>query len=582
MGMLSRTGACLVGSIGLLVLIGWFTRISALTTVLPGLIPMKPTTAVAIILLALAVVVARRRVAVSLAAVVVFVGSAALLGYTVGSTLGIAGWVPGIDLAGVEPRMAPITAVGLILLAAALIAGRLEQLTLMQVCAHAALLISAIALLGYAFGVSSLYTVAGFTSVALHTAVSMAILAAAVLLQRPAAGLVGLLRDQGSAGVLLRRVVPHILIGPVALGLLCLWGESLGLFDARYGVAILVTGMTVLGVTLMWVAARGLRDLDRQRDEAVLSLAEVNHTLEQTVETRSRELGEVADKLQTLIKIAPVGIVQLDSAGGLLTANDQWLTLSGLTLSESLGDGWARAMHPEDFDRVSGEWGAVVAAGANYNTTLRFRTPTGDVHWVQVSTAPIHGLDARTITGHQATVTDITARRLAEARVEHLAFHDPLTDLPNRLLLLDRLNHALLQTAPNGRGVAVLFIDLDRFKFVNDSLGHFAGDTVLKEVGIRLRLIARPTDTVSRIGGDEFVVLCPDQGGARDVHAIADAMRRAIAEPIVIGDQSASVDASIGIAFGLHHDDAESLLRNADQAMYLAKDRGRAARGLDS
>jgi diguanylate cyclase (GGDEF)-like protein len=122
----------------------------------------------------------------------------------------------------------------------------------------------------------------------------------------------------------------------------------------------------------------------------------------------------------------------------------------------------------------------------------------------------------------------------------------------------------------------VLFIDLDRFKFVNDSLGHHAGDAVLAEVGLRLRQQARATDTVSRIGGDEFVIICPGVAGSQDIHALAESLQRAIAEPILIGDFVASVDASIGIAFGLGHDDAEALLRNADQAMYAAKGRGRA------
>ncbi|TFC04623.1 putative bifunctional diguanylate cyclase/phosphodiesterase [Cryobacterium mannosilyticum] len=700
MGLASRIGAAFVGAVGLIVLIGWYTGTAALTTVLPHLAPMKPITAVALIVLSLSVGLAHRWAAVSLAAVTVALALATLVGYALGSTFGIAGWVPGIDLAGQDPRMAPLSAVGLILLGTAVIAVRQARTTLVQVFAHASLLISLIALLGYAYGVSSLYTVAGFTSIALHTALSIAILSVAVLLQQPTVGLVGLLRDQGSAGQLMRRAVPFLILGPFLLGWLRLWGQHQGLYDTVFGVAILISSMTVLGVALMWIAARRLRELDRQRNEAMQALAEVNHTLEEAVGCRTRELGEVADKLHTFIKIAPVGIVELDSEGGLLTANDQWLALSGLTLHESLGDGWAKAMHPDDSDRVSAEWGAVVAAGTIYETTLRFRTPQGQVRWVQVSTAPIHGLDPETVTGHLATVTDITdlrnaeeaaaaararfeaafassplgtaivsldgevleankrlfdlagratsvvkghideifmpagagggdrlsladgpstrqrmdrrmrrgdeeeetwvkvsiaeinegesaggllyqleditARRLAEARVEHLAFHDPLTNLPNRLLLLDRLNQALLQASGHGQGVAVLFIDLDRFKFVNDSLGHHAGDAVLTEVGIRLRMNARSTDTVSRIGGDEFVVICPDVGNNRDVHKIAEALQKAIAEPILVGDQVASVDASIGIAFGLGHDDAESLLRNADQAMYLAKGRGRA------
>jgi len=706
----ARTGgAVFVAIVGLLVLIGWYTQTSALMSVFPGLVPMKPTTAVSLILLALSLLVTRRWVGVSLAIAAVLLASVTLFGYAIGSTLGIAAWVPGIDLGGQEPRMAPSTGVAIVLVGAALIAGRLLRVIVMQILAYASLLVSLVALLGYGYGVSSLYSVAGFTSIALHTALCLAVLSIAVLLGQPSAGLIGLLRDQGSAGETTRRFVPFLFIAPFLLGGLRLWGQRQDWFNAVFGVAVLIASVTVFGIALIWVAAAKLRVLDRQRDNAMESLAELNRTLEDAVDDRTTELGEVADKLQTFIKIAPVGIVQLDVEGGLLTANDQWLNLSGLTLAESLGNGWARAMHPDDVDRVLGAWAVAVATGTGYETAMRFRTPLGEVNWVQVSTAPIHDQHSPAVIGHLGTVTDITAlrnaeqaaaaararfeaafassplgtaivsldgevleankrlltlagrsagvvaghideiflpidgrdgddgddsdvsddqlrlagglstrqrmdrrmrrgegeetwvkvsiaeisggehtggflyqleditaRRLAEARVEHLAFHDPLTNLPNRLLLIDRLNQALLQAARSQLGVAVLFIDLDRFKFVNDSLGHHAGDAVLTEVGVRLRLNARATDTVSRIGGDEFVVICPGMHSNQDVNRIADAVQKTICEPIPIGDQMASVDASIGIAFGLGHDDAETILRHADQAMYQAKGRGRA------
>ncbi len=579
-----RVGALFVAAVGLIVLVGWYTQTTPLTSVVPGLVSMKPTTAVALILLSLSLVFTQRRAGLSLAAVAIALAAVTLVGYGVGSTLGIAEWMPGIDLSGVEPRMAPSTAVAIVLVGGAAIAGTMMRTTVMQVLAYGPLAVSLIALLGYGYGVSSLYTVAGFTSIALHTALGIAILSVAVLLQNPTVGLIGLLRDRGSAGEMTRRFVPFLFIAPVLLGGLRVWSQRQGWFDGWFdvwfdggsGLAVLIASVTVFGIVLTWLAAVKLRELDGQRDQAMGALAMLNQSLEYAVDDRTKELGEAADKLQTLIKIAPVGIVQLDAGGGLLTANDQWLALSDLTIAESLGDGWAQAIHPDDSARVSTEWGVAVAAGSGYETALRFRTPQGQVNWVQVSTAPIRDEHSCVVTGHLGTVTDITELRNAEARVEHLAFHDPLTNLPNRLLLLDRLHRALLQSAGNGRGVAVFFIDLDRFKFVNDTLGHHCGDAVLTEVGIRLRLNARSTDTVSRIGGDEFVVICPDVCSDRDVNTIADGLQKAIAEPILIGDQIASVDASIGIAFGLGHDGAESLLRDADQAMYLAKDRGRA------
>jgi len=122
----------------------------------------------------------------------------------------------------------------------------------------------------------------------------------------------------------------------------------------------------------------------------------------------------------------------------------------------------------------------------------------------------------------------------------------------------------------------VLFIDLDRFKVVNDSLGHHAGDAVLVQIAVRLREAVRASDTVARIGGDEFVVICPDIGTGAEARRVAKAVQAAVALPIQVGDQTAMVDTSIGIAFSLGTEDGETILRQADQAMYLAKDKGRA------
>jgi diguanylate cyclase (GGDEF)-like protein/PAS domain S-box-containing protein len=290
------------------------------------------------------------------------------------------------------------------------------------------------------------------------------------------------------------------------------------------------------------------------------TLAVTGHLATVTDITELRDAEEAAAAARARFEAAfassPLGTAIVSLDGEVLEANRRLFDLAGRATAVVTGhiDEIFMPVGERGEDRVS----LTDGPSTRQRMDRRMRRDDEKETWVKVS------------------IAEINARRLAEARVEHLAFHDPLTNLPNRLLLLDRLNQALLQAARHGQGVAVLFIDLDRFKFVNDSLGHHAGDAVLTEVGSRLRLHARSTDTVSRIGGDEFVVICPDVGSNRDVHKIADALQKAIAEPILVGDQVASVDASIGIAFGLGHDDAESLLRNADQAMYLAKGRGRA------
>ncbi len=177
--------------------------------------------------------------------------------------------------------------------------------------------------------------------------------------------------------------------------------------------------------------------------------------------------------------------------------------------------------------------------------------------------------------------TDITERKRSAARIQHLAFHDSLTDLPNRLLLQDRLGQAIKSCERAQKYGALLFIDLDNFKNINDSLGHSAGDAVLRELAIRLTDVIRSTDTVARIGGDEFVVCLPklhedaDQA-TEQAEQKASAIRRQVLRPLYFSNRKLTVTASIGIALFPDADQSASdLLRNADTAMYQAKSKGK-------
>ncbi|HEY2705006.1 MAG TPA: EAL domain-containing protein [Candidatus Dormibacteraeota bacterium] len=168
-------------------------------------------------------------------------------------------------------------------------------------------------------------------------------------------------------------------------------------------------------------------------------------------------------------------------------------------------------------------------------------------------------------------------RKRAEIALAHQALHDPLTGLPNRALFVDRLEQALVRNLRRSSTIAVLFVDLDRFKVVNDSLGHAAGDRVLSVLGERLCSVLRPGDTVARFGGDEFTVLCTDLEDEKEAFAIAERITAVLATPFDLEGAAVVLTASIGIALATaDHPDAHTLIRNADAAMYRAKEHGRA------
>jgi len=201
--------------------------------------------------------------------------------------------------------------------------------------------------------------------------------------------------------------------------------------------------------------------------------------------------------------------------------------------------------------------------------------PDGHENWVLTTKVPLRDPRGR-IVGTMGISHDITDRRRAEAQILHMAMHDALTGLPNRVYLKDFLGRAVRNGQATKSGVAVLLLDLDNFKEVNDSMGHHAGDQLLEAVSNRLKGCLRESDFVARLGGDEFVVVLPSVSGENNARQIAALVLAAISTPFCIQEQQLRVGASIGVAqFPLNGRTPEDLLRAADTAMYEAKAQGR-------
>ncbi|MEO8518825.1 MAG: diguanylate cyclase [Dermatophilaceae bacterium] len=857
-----RAAALIVGVIGALVLVGWYSGVTVFTTVLPGYVSMKPNAALGLIAIAAALMSTPGRWTVPLGALSALVGGATLLEYLLGRSLGVDQLLPGIDLRGSSPRMAPATAVALLLLGSAVMARRYAQTTLVRGLAIGAFGLGQIAILGYAYRVSSLYTVGGYTSMAIHTALSVGLLALSVLLLDPSGGLAGLFRDQGSAGRLVRPMVPFLVLGPSVLGWLALWAQDQGWIDSRFGVSVLVMSMTILGGGITWWATLSMRDLEKQRFAAAKSLAQTNEMLEATVIERTQELAQRQSFVDALLETVGVGIVSCDAQGNSLTRNraEREMSDPGHALQGSMPDGaapkfdlleldgrpltaehyplaralrgedaagelllgppggpyrevvvrgdqiigpaaevlgavvsvtdvtkertvtralalehsnleeaqrlgqlgsfehdfatgtwtysdqlcalwgvgpgsldplvienlvheedrgharqsWASAsdlggshvwqyrihragdsagrlirssveveldaggeplhargthmditdlteaqhraqeandfleavlaatpdytfvtelatgrvlygspgkkilgitaeelqelgpditklVHPEDRQRLEGAnvSAADLVAGQVLQLLYRARSVAGEWRWLSRRVTPFRRDASGKVVEVLGVTRDVTDVVAAEDKLRHVGLHDSLTGLPNRALLVERLDKAIARSGLDGREVAVLYCDLDGFKRVNDTAGHAAGDEVLVETARRLQALMRPDDTVARVGGDEFVVVLepwkrtspsgqpeddiPGGEGIREqAQRVAERVLGALSQPIEVKGVEHLVTASIGIAYAKASPAAraetaasDEVLHDADAAMYLAKNRGK-------
>ncbi|ENO83171.1 PAS domain-containing protein/PAC sensor-containing diguanylate cyclase/phosphodiesterase [Thauera sp. 27] len=321
-----------------------------------------------------------------------------------------------------------------------------------------------------------------------------------------------------------------------------------------------------LGVFLLLTAIR-LR-------KTTLAVADTNVELNATVAALRSAEAELT-RYATVFTSSSEGMLITDAAGTIIAANPAFSRITGYTLDEVIGHypGLLNSGR-QDAGFYRRMWSAINSRG-QWQGEIWNRRRNGSIYPEWLSISAVHGEDGKVL-NYIGIFSDITERKEAEARILHLAHHDPLTNLPNRALLQDRLQQVLLQARRHKRGVAVLLLDLDRFKTINDILGHESGDGLLLQITERCRSTIRDTDTLARLSGDEFVIVLQEVDGAHDAALIARKILDEVALPCQLGEHRITVTASIGIA--LYDQDGgtpSALLRNADAAMHRAKEAGR-------
>jgi diguanylate cyclase (GGDEF)-like protein/PAS domain S-box-containing protein len=309
---------------------------------------------------------------------------------------------------------------------------------------------------------------------------------------------------------------------------------------------------------------------------ANLSFALDNFQREEARLAAEAALRESEKRFRDFADAAGEYVWEADPQGRFTYVSSRVQSVWGYSDQELIGHAPSEFMPRGEAERVS-EWlrQHTESDGSFRDLEHRILTKQGETRWLLVNSVGMRDEQGNPI-GHRGTGRDITDRKSAEARISYLATRDPLTELPNRLLFNDRLEQGIVAARRSGQSLALMFIDLDRFKNINDSLGHQVGDMLLKEVAARMQDCIRKGDTLSRLGGDEFVVTLEGLQQAEDAAQVASKIIKALGRPCEIGGHTLNTSCSIGIS--IYPDDADddrTLMKNADTAMYHAKERGR-------
>ncbi|MEW6324516.1 MAG: diguanylate cyclase [Nitrospirota bacterium] len=576
MSRISLIAGGLVILMGGLALAGWMLDITVLASLLPGLQPMSPMTAVALMLAGVSLATrgapqhpTLRGIGQLCASLVALIGGLKLMDYLLHWNSVLEIWLFAPDLRKIEAQlavrvvMAPATALNFLLLGGSLLmAGRraLGIRWMIQGMVLTAMALSLFSAIGYVYAVEPFDRLISYIPMAFSTALAFLILGAGVLWVDPDFGLASMIGSEHSGGALVRRLLPIVVLVPILLGWLRLQGQRLELYEHEFGLTLFATSMVLITALLLLWNGWSLSRSDRERRRA-----------DEAWRASEERFRQIAEHTNDVLWIATTDFHQV------LYVSPAYEAIWGRSCRSLYARpfDWIEAIHPDERNAVSDRFQRALDLGEDFDVEYRIVRPDGAIRHIHDRGFLVRNSEGQ-VYRIAGVATDITDRKLLEARLQQMAHYDALTGLPNRLLFQDRLEQALARAKRRGQRVAVLYYDVDQFKQINDEHGHEAGDQLLKALSERLAASLRDVDTLSRLGGDEFAVVLPDIEDLAVVPKIADKLLAALAAPFHIKERPLIVTVSIGISLHPDHGEhPEELVKHADAAMYQAKQRGR-------
>ena len=369
------------------------------------------------------------------------------------------------------------------------------------------------------------------------------------------------------------RLQNHISYSMLIFVIACI----LALFLSNRLKRVITNPLTELSHTLESIVSEkdySIRASEAKHDE-LGSMVDLFNGLLNKIEAENISLKTSEERFRKLTALSPVGIFQVSPDYKLVYVNQRWRDIhNNSTILPDLKS-WFNLVDEHDLATVELAWYRLINHHESIAMELKLKPSKYGPCWIHLMATTLHDREGELI-GYLGAITDISELKTAQLQMEHLAFYDPLTGLANRRLFINRLEAAVKSVLRSDKSTALMFIDMDQFKRVNDTLGHDVGDVLLQQAAQRLTNTVRENDTVSRVGGDEFTIILTDVMQTKDVLMVAEKIQGSFSQPFRINGQEIISSVSIGIT--LTPDDscnATTLMKNADVAMYYAKEHGR-------